>query len=156
MVTLLGKYRETVKAWSGLDGLVFGDEENTRCVANGNKVIGFHCLCPTLGNYSMNKVWLFSSGKGVPIVGKGGKQCWLHKIDTRRKKLGDKDNDISNSKYEVGEMRAILKNEKERTYINIGKETTIDLENLPILESIQHEGNSLLEELELELHIRCK
>ncbi|TYI87524.1 hypothetical protein E1A91_D04G141800v1 [Gossypium mustelinum] len=76
--------------------------------------------------------------------------------DRYKTKLSDEDNDISNSKYEVREMRAILKHEKEINYINIGRETTIDLENSPMLESIQHEGNSSLEELEQELHIRCK
>ncbi|MBA0781752.1 hypothetical protein Gotri_002642, partial [Gossypium trilobum] len=74
-VTQFYKYRETVKPWSGSGDLVFGDEENTRCVADGNEVMGFHCLCPTLGIYSMNEVWLFSSGKGVPVVGKGRKRC---------------------------------------------------------------------------------
>ncbi|MBA0601337.1 hypothetical protein Gorai_004517 [Gossypium raimondii] len=144
-VTQFDKYREMVKPWSGSGDLVFGNEENTRCVADGNKVMGFHCLCPTLEIYSTNEVWLFSSGKGVPVT-----------QDRYKTKLSDEDNDISNSKYEVREMRAILKHEKERNYINIGRETTIDLENSPMLESIQHEGNSSLEELEQELHIRCK
>ncbi|KAH1115648.1 hypothetical protein J1N35_009026 [Gossypium stocksii] len=66
-VTRFDEYRETVKTRSGSGGLVSGDEENARCVADGNEVMRFHCLGPTPGNCSMNEAWLFSSGKGAAI-----------------------------------------------------------------------------------------
>ncbi|GLT91034.1 hypothetical protein SLE2022_089440 [Rubroshorea leprosula] len=69
------EYRETVKARSGSgpDGLA--DEENSRCVADGNEVMRFQCLGPTSGASGVNNTWLFSAGKGSAICtfsGSGG------------------------------------------------------------------------------------
>ncbi|XWS49083.1 hypothetical protein CRYUN_Cryun13aG0133100 [Craigia yunnanensis] len=76
-VTRFEEYRETVKtrSGSGSGGLASADEENARCVADGNEVMRFHCLGPTLGNCGMNETWLFSGGKGAAICtysGSGG------------------------------------------------------------------------------------
>ncbi|KAE8712939.1 nitrate transporter 1.1-like isoform X1 [Hibiscus syriacus] len=59
-------YRETVKtrSGSGSGGPASADEENARCVADGNEVMSFHCLGPTSGNCGMNDKWLFSGRKG--------------------------------------------------------------------------------------------
>ncbi|XVF10801.1 hypothetical protein REPUB_Repub07fG0214700 [Reevesia pubescens] len=68
-VTRFEEYRETVKTrpGSGSGGKVSADEENARCVADGNEVMRFHCLGPTSGNCGMNDTWLFSGGKGAAI-----------------------------------------------------------------------------------------
>ncbi|KAK8559940.1 hypothetical protein V6N13_061437 [Hibiscus sabdariffa] len=66
-VTRFDEYREMVKArsGSGSGGLISADEENARCVADGNEVMRFHCLGPTSENCSMNHAWLFPGGKGA-------------------------------------------------------------------------------------------
>ncbi|XP_039036324.1 uncharacterized protein LOC120173121 [Hibiscus syriacus] len=63
------EYRETVKTRSGScsGGPASAKEENARCVADGNEVMRFHCLGPTLGNCRMNDKWIFSGGKGASI-----------------------------------------------------------------------------------------
>ncbi|KAK8496212.1 hypothetical protein V6N13_036398 [Hibiscus sabdariffa] len=66
-VTRFEEYRETVKTRSGSGGPASADEENARCVADGNEVMRFHCLGPTSGNCGMNDKWLFSGGKGAAI-----------------------------------------------------------------------------------------
>ncbi|XWS61959.1 hypothetical protein CRYUN_Cryun07bG0169500 [Craigia yunnanensis] len=74
-VTRFEEYREMVKARSGSGGPASADEENARCVADGNEVMRFHCLGPTSGNCGMNDTWLFSGGKGAAICtysGSGG------------------------------------------------------------------------------------
>ncbi|XVF13337.1 hypothetical protein REPUB_Repub08aG0200100 [Reevesia pubescens] len=76
-VTRFEEYRETVKtrSSSGSGGLASADEENARCMADGNEVMRFHCLGPTSGNCGMNCTWLFSGGKGTAICtysGSGG------------------------------------------------------------------------------------
>ncbi|GMJ04794.1 hypothetical protein like AT1G62520 [Hibiscus trionum] len=64
-VTRFDEYREMVQARSGSGGLVSADEENARCVADGNEVMRFHCLGPTSENCSVNDAWLFPGGKGA-------------------------------------------------------------------------------------------
>ncbi|XP_022737186.1 uncharacterized protein LOC111290052 [Durio zibethinus] len=76
-VTRFEEYREMVKtrSGSGSGGTASADEENARCVADGNEVMRFHCLGPTSGNCGMNDTWLFSGGKGAAICtysGSGG------------------------------------------------------------------------------------
>ncbi|KAK6262915.1 hypothetical protein QUC31_008731 [Theobroma cacao] len=74
-VTRFEEYRETVKTRSGSGGPASADEENARCIADGNEVMRFHCLGPTSGNCGMNDTWLFSGGKGAAICtysGSGG------------------------------------------------------------------------------------
>ncbi|KAK8483429.1 hypothetical protein V6N13_096094 [Hibiscus sabdariffa] len=66
-VSRFEEYRETVKTRSGSGGPASADEENARCVADGNEVMRFHCLGPTSGNCGMNDKWLFSGGKGAAI-----------------------------------------------------------------------------------------
>ncbi|XWS38536.1 hypothetical protein CRYUN_Cryun19dG0139700 [Craigia yunnanensis] len=68
-VTRFEEYRETVKtrSRSGSVGPASADEENARCVADGNEVMRFHCLGPTSKNCGMNETWLFSGGKGAAI-----------------------------------------------------------------------------------------
>lgn len=68
-VTRFEEYRETVKirSGSGSGGIGSGDEENARCVADGNEVMRFHCLGPSSGNCGMNDTWQFSGGKGAAI-----------------------------------------------------------------------------------------
>ncbi|KAL4384833.1 hypothetical protein GQ457_15G010300 [Hibiscus cannabinus] len=66
-VTRFEEYRETVKTRSGSGGPASADEENARCVADGNEVMRFHCLGPTSGNCGMDDKWLFSGGKGAAI-----------------------------------------------------------------------------------------
>lgn len=71
------EYREMVKSrsgsGSGLDNPI--DEENARCVADGNEVMRFQCLGPTAGANGMNDSWSLSAGKGAAICtfsGSGG------------------------------------------------------------------------------------
>ncbi|GLU05595.1 hypothetical protein SLE2022_226910 [Rubroshorea leprosula] len=67
------EYREMVKSRSGSDGPA--DDENARCVADGNEVMRFQCLGPTSGTGGVNDTWLFSAGKGAAICtfsGSGG------------------------------------------------------------------------------------
>ncbi|XP_022732586.1 uncharacterized protein LOC111286707 [Durio zibethinus] len=74
-VTRFEEYRETVKTRSGSGGPASADEENARCVADGNEVMRFHCLGPTSGNCGMNDTWLLSGRKGAAICtysGSGG------------------------------------------------------------------------------------
>ncbi|XVE57696.1 hypothetical protein DITRI_Ditri04bG0110200 [Diplodiscus trichospermus] len=76
-VTRFEEYRETVKTRSRSDssGPDSADEENARCVADGNEVMRFHCLGPTSGNCGMNEKWIFSGRKGAAICtysGSGG------------------------------------------------------------------------------------
>ncbi|KAK8266533.1 hypothetical protein V6Z12_D12G252600 [Gossypium hirsutum] len=76
-VSRFEEYRETVKtrSSSGSGGPASADEENARCVADGNEVMRFHCLGPTAGSCGMNEKWLFSGGKGAAICtysGSGG------------------------------------------------------------------------------------
>ncbi|XVF52649.1 hypothetical protein PTKIN_Ptkin05aG0035400 [Pterospermum kingtungense] len=68
-VTRFEEYRETVKtrSGSGSGGLASADDENARCVADGNEVMRFHCLGPTSGNCRMSETWLFPGGKGAAI-----------------------------------------------------------------------------------------
>ncbi|PPS01809.1 hypothetical protein GOBAR_AA18851 [Gossypium barbadense] len=73
----LTEYRETVKTRSGSGSgcSVFGDEENARCVADGNEVMRFRCLGPASGDCGVNDSWLFSEGKEKTIctyAGSGG------------------------------------------------------------------------------------
>ncbi|KAL4354767.1 hypothetical protein GQ457_06G037640 [Hibiscus cannabinus] len=69
MVTRFEEYRETVKARSGSGSGCSGsgDEENARCVADGNEVMRFRCLGPTSGDCGMNDTWLFSGGKNAAV-----------------------------------------------------------------------------------------
>ncbi|TYG92410.1 hypothetical protein ES288_A11G028600v1 [Gossypium darwinii] len=76
-VTRFEEYRETVKTRSGSGSgcSVFGDEENARCVADGNEVMRFRCLGPASGDCGVNDSWLFSDGKEKTIctyAGSGG------------------------------------------------------------------------------------
>ncbi|XVE65048.1 hypothetical protein DITRI_Ditri07aG0150900 [Diplodiscus trichospermus] len=68
-VTRFEEYRETVKtrSGSGSGGPASADEENARCVADGNEVMRFHCLGPTSGNCGMNDTWILSGAKGAAI-----------------------------------------------------------------------------------------
>lgn len=75
------EYRELVKGRAG-SGSPAGEtackEENARCVADGNEVMGFHCLGPTSGGGAYdacNGAWTFPGGKGSVICtysGSGG------------------------------------------------------------------------------------
>ncbi|XVF51697.1 hypothetical protein PTKIN_Ptkin04bG0205300 [Pterospermum kingtungense] len=71
------EYRETVKirSGSGPGGMASADEENARCVADGNEVMRFHSLGPTSGNCGMNDTWQFSGGKGAAICTYSGSGC---------------------------------------------------------------------------------
>lgn len=68
----------------------------------------------------------------------------LSRVVEDRYIMGKMDN-ISTS---VDEMGDILVDKQGRTYYNIGRETTDDLENLPIPKSVQYKGDNSLEELE--------
>ncbi|XP_022772670.1 uncharacterized protein LOC111315305 [Durio zibethinus] len=76
-VTRFEEYRETVRTrpGSGSGGPVSADEENARCVADGNEVMRFHCLGPASGNCGMNDTRIFFGCKGAAICtysGSGG------------------------------------------------------------------------------------
>lgn len=78
------EYRELVKSRSGPvpgsgpdpgQDLPAADEENARCVADGNEVMRFLCLGPTFGANGLNDSWLSIAGKGAAICtfsGSGG------------------------------------------------------------------------------------
>ncbi|KAF3448372.1 hypothetical protein FNV43_RR09085 [Rhamnella rubrinervis] len=75
------EYRELVKARAGSGsptGETACEEENTRCVADGNEVMRFHCLGPTSGGGAYDAcggAWAFPGGKGSAICtfsGSGG------------------------------------------------------------------------------------
>ncbi|KAL5551155.1 hypothetical protein UlMin_001331 [Ulmus minor] len=82
-VTRFEEYRELVKTRSG-SGDPVGEttckEENARCVADGNEVMGFHCLGPTSSGGACaydasGGAWNFPGGKGAAICtfsGSGG------------------------------------------------------------------------------------
>ncbi|XP_040988455.1 uncharacterized protein LOC121236030 [Juglans microcarpa x Juglans regia] len=66
------EYRETVKSRAGAFGPKDGAawDENARCVADGNEVMGFHCLGPTSGRGmydSRGRAWTFPGAKGSAI-----------------------------------------------------------------------------------------
>lgn len=75
------EYRELVKARAGSGsptGEAACEEENARCVADGNEVMRFHCLGPTAGGGAYDAcggAWAFPGGKGSAICtfsGSGG------------------------------------------------------------------------------------
>lgn len=75
------EYRELVKSRAGSGGLTGLKEEddNARCVADGNEVMGFHCLGPTSGGAAYDScggAWAFPGGKGSAVIctysGSGG------------------------------------------------------------------------------------
>ncbi|PON53849.1 Poly(ADP-ribose) polymerase, catalytic domain containing protein [Parasponia andersonii] len=72
------EYRELVKGRAGSAGEATCKEENARCVADGNEVMGFHCLGPTSGGGEYDAcsgAWAFPGGKGSVICtysGSGG------------------------------------------------------------------------------------
>ncbi|KAE8678029.1 Adenine phosphoribosyl transferase 4 [Hibiscus syriacus] len=87
-VTRFGEYREMVMARSGSAGLISADEENARCLVDGNEVMRFHCLGPTSANTTpvyfpagKERPYARISGAAtptrVPEVGGGGKRCWF-------------------------------------------------------------------------------
>ncbi|XAR70439.1 hypothetical protein NMG60_11027288 [Bertholletia excelsa] len=77
-VTRFEEYRDMVKTRAATSG--GGGEDHTRCLADGNEVMRFHCLGPTAGGpgpgYDCGGTWSLSGVKGaVPICtfsGSGG------------------------------------------------------------------------------------
>lgn len=61
------EYRETVKVRAGSGGRKDDDEENARCVADGNELMRFHCLGPTNVRTGASGTWLFSGGRGAAM-----------------------------------------------------------------------------------------
>lgn len=73
------EYKELVKSRARSGGPRKDEEENARCAADGNEVMGFHCLGPTTGGGAYDAcggAWTFPGGKGSAVIctysGSGG------------------------------------------------------------------------------------
>ncbi|KAK2994846.1 hypothetical protein RJ640_012809 [Escallonia rubra] len=66
------EYREVVKSRAAVGG---GYEDHSRCVADGNEVMRFHCLGPTSGGGYGAGAWVLGRGKAATLCtfsGSGG------------------------------------------------------------------------------------